>query len=56
MNTRKLMAVAAMCVATVSSPSLAADRTITSDYTLSADTTADALVDGHLVASKDNAQ
>ena len=45
MNVIKLMALElAICVATASSPSLAADIEITADTSLAADTTADALV------------
>ena len=41
MNARKLMAVTAICVATASSPSWAADMTISTDYVLNDDLTVD---------------
>ena len=44
MMLKTVVAVAALCVATASSPSFAADRTISADYTLTADETVDGVL------------
>ena len=48
MMLKTVVAVAALCVATASSPSFAADRTISADYTLTGDET----VDGELTVAR----